>query len=72
MLREFMKWDYELRHAEQVETVIDRALAIARASRRVRLRALPREILAPFPRGLLGSREDNRAHREAIPGTRRP
>ena len=29
MLREFMKWDYELRHAEQVETVIDRALAIA-------------------------------------------
>ena len=29
MLREFVKWDYELRHAEQVETVIDRALAIA-------------------------------------------
>ena len=25
MLREFMKWDYELKHAEQVETVIDRA-----------------------------------------------
>jgi len=24
MLREFMKWDYELRHPEQVETVLDR------------------------------------------------
>ena len=31
MLREFVKWDYELRHAEQVETVIDRALAIAKS-----------------------------------------
>jgi thiamine pyrophosphate-dependent acetolactate synthase large subunit-like protein len=31
MLREFMKWDYELRHAEQVETVVDRALAIAQS-----------------------------------------
>ena len=31
MLREFVKWDYELRHAEQVETVLDRALAIAKS-----------------------------------------
>jgi len=30
MLREFMKWDYELRHPEQVETILDRALAIAK------------------------------------------
>src|SRR4051812_24775478 len=31
MLREFVKWDYELRHAEQTETVLDRALAIAKS-----------------------------------------
>ena len=28
MLREFVKWDYELRHHSQVESVVDRALAI--------------------------------------------
>ena len=50
MLREFMKWDYELRHAEQVETALDRALAIAKSEPQgpVYL-TLPREILAsPF------------------------
>ena len=31
MLREFVKWDYELRHPEQIETVVDRALAIAKS-----------------------------------------
>lgn len=30
MLREFLKWDYELRRGEQLETVVDRALAITR------------------------------------------
>jgi acetolactate synthase-1/2/3 large subunit len=47
MLREFMKWDYELKHAEQVETAVDRALAIARSEPQgpVYL-TLPREILA--------------------------
>ncbi len=30
ILREFVKWDYELRRGEQLETVVDRALAIAR------------------------------------------
>ncbi len=46
MLREFVKWDYELRHPEQIETVVDRALAIARSepSGPVYL-TLPREIL---------------------------
>ena len=46
MLREFVKWDYELRHPEQVETVVDRALAIAKSepSGPVYL-SLPREIL---------------------------
>ncbi len=47
MLREFMKWDYELKHAEQIETAVDRALAIARSEPQgpVYL-TLPREILA--------------------------
>jgi acetolactate synthase I/II/III large subunit len=47
MLREFVKWDYELRHPEQVETVIDRALAIARSEPQGPVYVtLPREILA--------------------------
>src|SRR2546421_3992027 len=47
MLREFMKWDYELRHAEQVETVLDRALAIAQSEPQGPVYVtLPREILA--------------------------
>ena len=29
LVREFVKWDYELRCGEQIETVVDRALAIA-------------------------------------------
>jgi acetolactate synthase-1/2/3 large subunit len=52
MLREFMKWDYELRHAEQVETVVDRALAIAQSEPQGPVYVtLPREVLAsPFAR----------------------
>ena len=47
MLREFMKWDYELRHAEQVETVIDRGLAIAKSEPQGPVYVtLPREVLA--------------------------
>ena len=47
MLREFMKWDYELRHAEQVETVVDRALAIAKSEPQGPVYVtLPREVLA--------------------------
>jgi acetolactate synthase-1/2/3 large subunit len=54
MLREFMKWDYELRHAEQVETVVDRALAIAQSEPQGPVYVtLPREVLAsPFPKEL--------------------
>ncbi|MBV9361378.1 MAG: thiamine pyrophosphate-requiring protein, partial [Betaproteobacteria bacterium] len=50
MLREFMKWDYELRHAEQVETVIDRGLAIAKSEPQGPVYVtMPREVLAsPF------------------------
>src|SRR5207247_7095587 len=47
MLREIVKWDYELRNAEQLETVIDRAVSIATTSPGgpVYL-SLPREVLA--------------------------
>jgi len=50
MLREFMKWDYELRHPEQVEAILDRALAIARSEPQGPVYVtLPREVLAsPF------------------------
>jgi acetolactate synthase-1/2/3 large subunit len=45
-VREFVKWDYELRNFSQVETVVDRALEIAMAEPRgpVYL-TLPREVL---------------------------
>ena len=47
MLREFVKWDYELRHAEQVETVLDRALAICKSEPQGPVYVtLPREVLA--------------------------
>ena len=47
MLREIVKWDYELRGGEQMESVVDRALAIARSDPKgpVYL-SLPREVLA--------------------------
>jgi acetolactate synthase-1/2/3 large subunit len=46
MVREYVKWDYELRNFEQLETVIDRALEIAMTEPRgpVYL-TLPREVL---------------------------
>ncbi|HUC10802.1 MAG TPA: thiamine pyrophosphate-requiring protein [Stellaceae bacterium] len=51
MVRELVKWDYELRNGEQLETVIDRALALAGSDPKgpVYL-SLPREVLAePLP-----------------------
>ena len=50
MVRELVKWDYELRNLEQLETVVDRALTIAMSEPRgpVYL-TLPREILAEKP-----------------------
>ncbi len=47
MIREIVKWDYELRYAEQLTTVVDRALAVAASEPRgpVYL-SLPREVLA--------------------------
>src|SRR6187200_2689973 len=51
MIREIVKWDYELRNGEQLATVVDRALAIAATEPRgpVYL-SLPREVIAaPLP-----------------------
>jgi acetolactate synthase I/II/III large subunit len=51
MVREIVKWDYELKNGQQLETVIDRALAIAGSAPQgpVYL-SLPREVLAaPLP-----------------------
>ena len=47
MVREFVKWDYELRNFPQLETVVDRALAITQAEPQgpVYL-TLPREVLS--------------------------
>ena len=47
MIREIVKWDYELRNPEQLTTVVDRALAIAATEPRgpVYL-SLPREVIA--------------------------
>jgi acetolactate synthase-1/2/3 large subunit len=47
LVREFVKWDYELRNFNQLETVVDRALELAMAEPRgpVYL-TLPREVLA--------------------------
>jgi len=47
IVREFVKWDYELRNFIQLETVVDRALAITQAEPQgpVYL-TLPREVLA--------------------------
>lgn len=50
LIREFVKWDYELRNGAQLETVVERALAIAGTEPRgpVYL-SLPREVLAERP-----------------------
>jgi acetolactate synthase-1/2/3 large subunit len=53
MLREIVKWDYELRNAEQLSTVVERALTIAASEPRgpVYL-SLPREVIAAPASGL--------------------
>ncbi len=58
MLREIVKWDYELRNAEQLATVVDRALAIAASEPRgpVYL-SLPREVIAAPASDLEPARE---------------
>lgn len=58
MLREFVKWDFELKHAEQIQTAVDRAFAIAHSEPQgpVYL-TLPREVLA----SRLGERQSREA-----------
>ncbi len=47
MIREFLKWDYELRNFVQLEAVVDRALRIATAEPQgIAYLTLPREVLA--------------------------
>ncbi len=47
MIREFLKWDYELRNFVQLEDVVDRALSIATAEPQgIAYLTLPREVLA--------------------------
>jgi acetolactate synthase-1/2/3 large subunit len=47
MLREYVKWDYELRTSSQLEAVVDRALAMAMTEPRGPVYLmLPREVLA--------------------------
>jgi acetolactate synthase-1/2/3 large subunit len=47
MVREFVKWDYELRDGVQVATVLDRAIDIAMTAPRAPVYlSLPREVLA--------------------------
>jgi len=47
MVREMVKWDYELRNADQLETVVDRAIAVAMSPPRGPIYlSLPREVLA--------------------------
>jgi acetolactate synthase-1/2/3 large subunit len=51
LAREFVKWDYELRNFSQLETVVDRALAIAQAEP-----AGP--VYLTLPREVLGERQE--------------
>jgi acetolactate synthase-1/2/3 large subunit len=53
MLREFVKWDFELKHPDHVEAALDRALAIAKSEPQgpVYL-TLPREVLASSIAGM--------------------
>jgi acetolactate synthase-1/2/3 large subunit len=47
MVREFLKWDYELRNFVQLEAVVDRALSIALSEPQgIAYLTLPREVLA--------------------------
>jgi acetolactate synthase-1/2/3 large subunit len=64
MLREIVKWDYELRNGAQLETVIDRALSLATSAPQgpVYL-SLPREVLAE---NLSGFSYDHPSRRAAV------
>jgi acetolactate synthase-1/2/3 large subunit len=52
LLREFTRWDYELRNGEQVETVVDRALEMA-------LGTPPGPVYLTLPREVLAQKMDS-------------
>ena len=60
MLREMVKWDYEMKRGDQAATVVDRAMEMAQSSPKgpVYL-SLPREVLGES----IDAAETNRAHR---------
>ena len=60
MVREFVKWDYELRNFAQLETVVDRALAIAQAEP-------PGPVYLTLPREVLAERHETLRVRRAEP-----
>jgi acetolactate synthase I/II/III large subunit len=64
MLRELVKWDYEMKRGDQAASVVDRALEIATASPQGPCYlSLPREVLGEI---MSATSESNRTHR-AIP-----
>ena len=69
LVREFVKWDYELRNFAQLETVVNRALAIATSEPRgpVYL-TLPREVLAePHEELTISAVPRQQAHQATVP-----
>src|SRR5580658_8908890 len=60
MLREMVKWDYEMRRGDQAGIVVDRAMEMANSSpQRPVYLSLPREVLGET----VGPLDSNRAHR---------
>lgn len=69
LVREFVKWDYELRNFAQLETVVDRALAIATSEPGgpVYL-TFPREVLAePHEELTINAVPRQQAHQATVP-----
>src|SRR5437763_9386776 len=58
IVREFVKWDYELRNFAQLETVVDRALAITQAEPQG-------PVYLTLPREVLGERHESFEYRDA-------
>ena len=68
MVRELVKWDYELRHGDQLEDVVDRALEIATmAPAGPVYLSLPREVLSA-PMSTFSFRDTPRRVNNAAPG----
>ena len=66
MLREVVKWDYEMKRGDQAATVVDRALELATASPKgpVYL-SLPREVLGEVMAHAAESKHEHRARPRA-------